>query len=141
MVNKKIKPPYVLPVISVLLVILGIIYRDFVQVNIPKQQQINNVILTAVPFICYFVAILLVYIFLINIVGQVFSRRIPEKIYKVLNFVIIAGIILGIIMMMQPFTIVLYKISFMVVLVSLLLFIMWSHVAPAFTQEEEEETN
>lgn len=138
MVKNKIRPPYVLPIISALLVIAGILYRDFVLVNIPVKQQINNVILVAIPFICYFVAILLVYIFIINVVGQVLSRRVPEKIYKVLNFIIIAGIIVGIIMMMQPFTIVLYKISFMVVLVSLLLFIIWSHVSPAFSPEEEE---
>ena len=87
-------------------------------------------ILTAVPFICYFVAILLVYIFLINLSSQILSHRISPKIYKPVNFLIIAGIIGGILMMLQPFTIVLYKISFMVVLVSLLLFIFWSHVIP-----------
>jgi hypothetical protein len=52
--------------------------------------------------------------------------------------VIIAGIIVGILMMLQPFAIVLYKASFMVVLVSLLLFMIWSHITPARIAEEDE---
>jgi hypothetical protein len=107
-------------------------------VLIPVEEQINNVILTAVPFICYFVAILLVYIFLINLFSQILNHRISPKIYKPLNFLIIAGIIGGILMMLQPFTIILFKASFMVVLVSLLLFIFWSHIIPAHVAEEDE---
>jgi len=41
--------------------------------------------------------------------------------------------------MLQPFTIVLFRISFMVVLVSLLFFMVWSHVTPAAVPEDEEE--
>ncbi len=138
MVNTRIRPPFVLPIVSILLAVLGYVYSNNILVKIPEKEQINNVILVAVPFICYFVAILLVYIFLINVIGQLLNRRVPERIYKIINFTIIAGIILGILMMMQPFTIVLFKMSFMVVLISLLLFMIWSHVSPAFTPEEED---
>ncbi len=93
----------------------------------------------AVPFICYFVAILLVYIFVINLSSQILSYRVSVRVYKPVNFVIIAGIIGGILMMLQPFTIVLFRISFMVVLVSLLLFMIWSHITPAHVAEDEEE--
>lgn len=139
MTNKKIRPPFILLIISVALVILGILYQNFVLTGIPEQTQIDNVILIAVPFICYFVAILLVYIFFINISGQLLSGRVPEKIYKVFNLILIVGIILGIILMLQPFTMVLFKISFMIVLISLLLFILWSHVTPVLSPMEEEE--
>jgi hypothetical protein len=44
----------------------------------------------------------------------------------------------GILMMLQPFKIILFKTSFMVVLVSLLLFIFWSHIIPAHVAEEDE---
>jgi hypothetical protein len=138
MAHNKIKPPYALPIASVLLVIFGVLYGKFILVTVPVQQQINNVILTAIPFICYFVAILLVYIFLINMSAQFLNHRISPQIYKPLNFVIIAGIIVGILMMLQPFAIVLYKASFMVVLVSLLLFMIWSHITPARIAEEDE---
>ncbi len=139
MTNKKIRPPFILLIISVVLVILGLLYQNFILTGIPEQTQIDNVILIAVPFICYFVAILLVYIFFINISGQMLSGRVSEKLYKSLNFLLIAGIILGIIMMLQPFTMVLFKISFMIVLISLLLFILWSHVTPVLSPMEEEE--
>lgn len=138
MVNNRIRPPYVLLLVSILLAVFGYVYSNNILVKIPEKEQINNVILVAVPFICYFVAVLLVYIFIINVIGQLLNRRVPEKIYKVINFIIIAGIILGIIMMMQPFTIILFKMSFMVVLVSLLLFMIWSHISPAFSPEEED---
>lgn len=138
MANPKIKPPFVLPAISVLLVIFGSLYSKYILVLIPVQEQINNVILTAVPFICYFVAILLVYIFLINLFSQILNHRISPTIHKPIFFAIIAGIIGGILMMLQPYAISLFKASFLIVLVSLLLFIFWSHIIPADIAEETE---
>ena len=138
MANNKIKPPFAMPVISVLLVIFGSLYGRYILVLIPVEEQINNVILTAVPFICYFVATLLVYIFLINIFSQRLNHRISPKIHKPIFFVIIAGIVGGILMMLQPYAIILFKASFMVVLISLLLFIFWSHIIPADAAEENE---
>ena len=138
MTDNKIRPPLALPVISVLLVIFGAFYGKYILVFIPVKEQINNVILTAVPFICYFVAVLLVYIFLINIFSQRLNHRISPNIHKPIFFVIIAGIIGGILMMLQPYAIILFKASFMVVLVSLLLFIFWSHIIPANVAEEDE---
>lgn len=137
--DKKIRPPYFLLIISVGIVILGILYQNFVLTGIPEQTQIDNVILIAVPFICYFVAILLVYIFLINISGQLLRGRVSEKLYKLLNMILIAGIIIGIIMMLQPLSMVIFKISFVIVLISLLLFMVWSHVTPVLSPMEEEE--
>ncbi len=139
MANRKVKPPFVLLIISVLLVVFGFLYGKFILPTIPEATQIDNVIVIAVPFISYFVAILLVYIFLINLSMQIFNYRISARIYKPVNTLIIAGIIGGILMMLQPFTIVLFRISFMVVLVSLLLFMVWSHITPAHVAEEDEE--
>lgn len=139
MVNRKIKPPFVLLIASILLAVFGFLYGRFILPTIPEQTQIDNVIMIAVPFICYFVAILLVYIFVINLSSQILSYRVSARVYKPVNFVIIAGIIGGILMMLQPFTIVLFRISFMVVLVSLLLFMIWSHITPAHVAEDEEE--
>lgn len=137
--DKKVRPPYVLPVVAVIISFLGFLYSIFVLPTIPEQTRIDNVILIAVPFICYFVAIILMYIFLINVVMQNFSHKISPKIYKPINFVIIAGIIGGIILMLQPLSIGLFKISFMIVLVSLLLFMVWSHVIPKAIPDDEEE--
>lgn len=138
MIDKKVRPPYVLPIVSILLVVFGYLYGKFILVTIPEQTRIDNVIMIAVPFICYFVAIILVYIFLINVISQFLNHKISPKIYRPLNLIFIAGIIGGIVLMLQPFSIALFRISFMVVLISLLLFMVWSHVTPAAVQEEEE---
>jgi len=139
MTDKKVRPPYVLPLVAVIISVLGYLYSSFVLSTIPEQTRIDNVILIAVPFICYFVAIILVYIFLINVISQILNHKISPKVYRPINFVTIAGIIGGIILMLQPITIVLFRISFMIVLVSLLLFMVWSHVIPAGIPEDEEE--
>jgi hypothetical protein len=138
MEKKKIKPPFVLLIISALLVVFGVVYNRFILVTIPEQQQIDNVILTAVTFISIFVAILLVYIFLINLGSQILSDRVPLKIYKPVNLVLIAGILLSVLMMMQPFSIFLYRISFPILLVSLFGFMFWSHVRPRKFPKKDE---
>lgn len=139
MINLKIRPPFVLPLVSVSLTIFGFLYSKYFLETVPVNSRIDNVIIIAVPFICYFVAILLIYIFLINLISQILNHRISPKVYKPINIIIIAGILGGIFMMLQPFTIVLFKVSFMFVLISLLLFIFWSHVIPAGIPEDEEE--
>lgn len=138
MEKKRIKPPYILLIISALLAIFGQIYKYFILPTIPEPQLIDNVILTAITFISVFVAILLVYIFLINLGSQILSNRVSQKIYKPINFVLIAGIILSILMMMQPFWVILFRISFPVLLVSLFGFMFWSHISPRKLGEEDQ---
>jgi hypothetical protein len=140
MLEKKIKPPYALLIIAALLAVFGVIYDRFILDTIPLDLQINNVILTAITFICVFVAILLVYIFLINLVGQILTNRISEKIHRIINFVLIFGILSSIIMLFQPFSIELYRRGFPVLLVSLLGFILWSHIIPRQMPEEDMHT-
>jgi len=137
MSEKKIKPPYVLLIIAALLAVFGLLYDQFILVSIPVELQIDNVILTAITFISIFVAILLVYIFLINLVGQLLTNRIPEKIYRIINMALIVGIVGSIIMMFQPFSIYLYRRGFPVLLFSILGFILWSHIIPRQLPEEE----
>mgnify|MGYP001142070784 CR=1 FL=1 len=137
MSEKKIKPPYLLLIISALLVVFGVIYDQFILVTIPLDLQIDNVILTAITFISIFVAILLVYIFLINLMGQLLTNRISEKIYKIINMALIIGIVGSIIMLFQPFSMFLYRRGFPVLLFSILGFIMWSHILPRQSPEEE----
>jgi hypothetical protein len=137
--DTKVHPPYVLPLVAVIISILGFLYSILLLPTFPEQTRIDNVILIAVPFICYFVAIILIYIFLINVIMQKFNHKISPKVYRPINFLTIAGIIGGIILMLQPLSIVLFRMSFMIVLVSLLLFMVWSHVIPAAVPDDEEE--
>jgi len=137
MSEKKNKPPYVLLIIAALLVVFGVLYDRFILVTIPVDLQIDNVILTAITFICIFVAILLVYIFLINLVGQLLTNRISEKIYRIINMALIIGIVGSIIMLFQPYSMFLYRRGFPILLFSILGFILWSHIIPRQLPEEE----
>lgn len=140
MTKKKIRPPFILLIISALLVVFGLVYQNFILVTIPEQTQIDNVILIAITFISIFVAILLVYIFIINLAGQILSNRIPVKVYRPINLLLISGILISILMLMQPFSIFLYRISFPILLFSLFGFILWSHISPRKLPLEEKQS-
>jgi hypothetical protein len=90
-------------------------------------------------FITTFLAILMVYIFFIIVPTAIMlSGRVPKRIYDLIEKIIIAGIVLGVIGMFQPWAHVLYRIGFLVLLVSTLAFIVWSHVTPKAANSEEE---
>ena len=98
----------------------------------------TNVFLSAIPFILIFAAIILAFITLIILASNLLSHKIPERIYRPVERVIIAGIVLGIIGMFQPWSFVLYQIGFFLVLICTLGFILWSHVKPKGEGSNEE---
>ena len=85
-------------------------------------------------------SILLAFISLIVVIGSMLNNNIPARIYKIIESILIAGIVLGVFGMFQPWLFYGYKYGFILLLVSLLLFIIWSHVSPRRdTLEQEEE--
>lgn len=123
--------PRTLPIIALVLIVLGLIANRLVPILTTPQQRANNVLIAAIPFILIFVGILLFYITLIVIAARTFSHRIDPRLYNGVMRVIIAGILLGIVGMFQPWTITFYTYGFVLLLVSLLLYILWSHIVPA----------
>lgn len=85
----------------------------------------------AILFIVGFLIILGLYIGLIRWVAARFDERIPPRLYTQIERLIIAGIIVGIVAMFQPWLFVGYKFGFLLLLFSTLSFIVWSHVTPA----------
>jgi hypothetical protein len=51
MITIKIRPPNVVPVVSILLTELVYLYGKFILINISEQTRINNVIMIPVLFI------------------------------------------------------------------------------------------
>jgi Na+-translocating ferredoxin:NAD+ oxidoreductase RnfE subunit len=121
------------------LLILGLIAGPIIESAATEQQLATNVFLSAIPFILIFAAIILAFITLIVLVSNLLSNRIPERIYRPIERIIIAGIVLGIIAMFQPWSFVLYRIGFFMVLISTLCFIVWSHIKPWSGDSEQEE--
>jgi hypothetical protein len=94
----------------------------------------------AVYFIVSFVAIIVAFIIFIVFLSKRLSGNVPPSIYNVVEKIIIAGILLGIIGMFQPWIHLGFRVGFHVLLISTLSYIVWSHITPRATRYEEEES-
>lgn len=126
----RLRIPIWLPITIVLLVILGFAAEPFIQANATEEQLAQNVLLSAIPFILVFVAIILAFITLILIAARLLDGNISRRQYRPVELSLIGGIVLGIFFMFQPWVFALFKIGFFVLLISTLGFILWSHVTP-----------
>ena len=132
------RAPIALPVIAALLIVFGFIASRVIPTMVTEQQLATNVLLSAIPFILIFVGILLFYITLIVLVASALNGLVAPRIYNAITSVIIAGILLGIFGMFQPWVMAFYTRGFSVLLISTLSYILWSHVTPAFEDVQEE---
>jgi lysylphosphatidylglycerol synthetase-like protein (DUF2156 family) len=138
MAKRRLRLPVGLFIAIVVTFVLGLIAKPLILRFTTEKERATNVLLSAIPFILIFVAILLVYISLINMSGSVLNGYISPRIHGFIEKVLIAGIALGILGMFQPWLIILYKIGFMVLLVSLLGFMWWSHIKPKSVRRQKE---
>ena len=95
-------------------------------------------LLSALPFILIFVAILLVFISLINMSASVLNDHISQRVFLIVERILIGGIAAGIFGMFQPWLMIFYKYGFIVLLVSVLGFIWWSHIKPKRERRQKE---
>jgi hypothetical protein len=122
--------PLGLPISVVILLILGSVAGPLIRSNFTEQERAANVFLEAIPFILIFVAIILTFITLIVLVASVLNDNIPRRTHQLVERIIIVGIVGGVIGMFQPWWFLAYKYGFIVLLVSTLAFILWSHIRP-----------
>lgn len=132
------RAPIALPAIAAVLIVLGFIARQLILRLATPQQLATNVLLSAIPFILIFVGILLFYITLIVLVASSLNGLVSLRVYNAITRVIIAGILLGIVGMFQPWVMAFYTRGFSVLLISTLAYILWSHVTPGFEEMQEE---
>lgn len=137
MAKTRFRIPYGLIISAVVLFILGMAATPLINSWATEEQLNQNVLLSAIPFILIFVAILLVFISLIAMIASVLNDHIDGRIYRIIESVIIAGIVLGVIGMFQPWHIFFFKNGFRVLLISTLSFILWSHIRPGAEQRQE----
>jgi len=134
---KRLHVPIALPISAVVLLVLGLIAGPVIQATATPEQLADNVLLNAIPFILIFVAIILAFITLIWAVASVLNHNIAAPVYRVVELTLIAGIVLGVIGMFQPWLFILYQVGFLVLLISTLGFILWSHVVPRGVRRHE----
>lgn len=138
MVKSRLKIPIKLVIAIVIIFVLGVVANPVVRATTTPEQLATNVILAAIPFILIFVSIILTFILIINMVASVLNNHIELKIYKAVETIIIAGILFGVFSLFQPWVFALYKNGFMILLVSTLSFILWSHIVPKTILRQEE---
>jgi predicted lipid-binding transport protein (Tim44 family) len=122
----------------VVTLILGLVASPVIKALTTEKQRATNVLLSAIPFILIFVAILLTFISLINMSASVLNDNISPRIHSAIEKALIAGIVLGIFGMFQPWLMLLFKVGFMVLLISTLGFIWWSHIKPKKERRQKE---
>ncbi|MBZ0298294.1 MAG: hypothetical protein K8J31_01055 [Anaerolineae bacterium] len=103
---------------------------------LPEQQQ--QVLIQAVPFIAIFVSIVLAFACLIVLVAVAFSGKVPQRTYRPVERIIIAGIFIGIVGLFQGWRLFPYEYGFLVLLVSVLLFMVWSHLTPMSPRQSKQ---
>ena len=140
MTNRRPRVPIGLPIAAVITLLLGIVAGPVIDSLATEEQMATNVLLSAIPFVLIVVSIILLFISLIWLVASLLNNRISERIYRPIEWITIAGIILGIFGMFQPWSFAGYRFGFILLLFSTLSFILWSHVVPKGTHEEYIES-
>jgi len=84
-----------------------------------------------VPFFAVFIGILLLFALLITLMAMRYNGKVPVRCHSAIERTLVIGILLGVFFLFQPFSIVPYRYGFLLVLISILSFILWSHVVPA----------
>ena len=95
--------------------------------------------MNALYFILGFLIILGLFITFIRWIAGRLSYKIAAERFTQIERLIIAGIVLGVVSMFQPWLFAGYKYGFLVLLFSTLAFIVWSHITPAPTVFAEIE--
>jgi hypothetical protein len=129
-VKTRLHVPIGLPIAILILLGLGLLAGPFIHARATPEQLADNVILSALPFVLIFVSIILTFIMLIVILGGLLNNKVSKRVYQVIEWALIAGIVLGILGMFQPWLFAAYRYGFGLLLVSTLGFIAWSHVTP-----------
>jgi hypothetical protein len=126
---KRIRLLIILLAIAVLLWIAGAVVSPFVE-GLDAKTKADNTIVNGIPFILTFVGIIIAFITFIILLATLLNNKISDKIYRPVERLLIAGIVLCVVGMFQPFTVVLYTYGFLVLLVSTIGYIFWSHIIP-----------
>ncbi len=120
--------PLKLLISAAVLFALSFAARPLIAALVPPEQAASNILLIAIPYLLVFVPIILGYMALIVLVGKLLQEKLPEAVYRGIEYAFIAGIALGVLGMFQPWLQALFKIGFFLLLFCTLGFILWSHV-------------
>lgn len=130
MKQKRTRVPLGLPIAAVILIVLGVLAGPIIRSIATEDQMARNVLLSALPFILIFIGIILIYMTIIWAVASVLNDRVSARTYRIIEYIAIGGIVVGVVCMLQPWVFALFRYGFLLLLFSTIFFILWSHVRP-----------
>jgi len=90
-------------------------------------------------FFPIFISIIVAFGFFIAFVARKLSGNISQRLFGLIEGILIAGILLGIVGLFQGWSLAGYGIGFHVLLVSVLCYVVWSHVTPKTRKTTTEQ--
>ena len=114
---------------AIISLIVGLIFAPIRDALIDAETA-QNVLLQAIPFVAIFITILMLFILLIAVVAIRLHGRISQRAHQAIERTLVVGLIVGMVSMLQAIHIVGYRFGFILLLISLLSFILWTHVTP-----------
>ena len=130
--------PVTLLIVIAVMLVLGLLAGSFINSRMTEEQLVDNVFINAVPFVLIFVAIILTFIAVIYVVASMLDNNISLRAHRIIEQILIVGIVLGVVGMFQPWLFEGYKYGFVLLLISTLCFILWSHITPKRELRQEE---
>ena len=122
--------PLWLPITGVVLLLLGWFVGPRITASFSEEQLSRNALLSGFQFLLIFIAIIIFYASLIWWLAVKLNNRIPARTYQIIENLLIGGIVLGVIMMVQPWVFPLFRYGFYLLLASTIGYIAFSHIAP-----------
>ena len=132
---QKRRVPIGLPITAVLFLLFGLFVAPAVTASFAEEQLNRNALLSGIGFLSIFIAIILFYISAIWWLALRLNGKVAYKTYRLIEYILIGGIILGIVGMFQPWVFAAFRYGFYLLLASTVSFIAWSHVTPAAEEE------
>lgn len=116
--------------IAIIAIVFGILF-PILTGSIADEGTRNSVLFQAIPFVAFFIAVLLLYILIIVLVALRYNGKMPRRLYRPVELLTVIGILGGVVLLFQSLHFVGYRYGFVMLLGSTLAFILWSHVLPA----------
>lgn len=131
--------PLWLPISGVVILLLGIFVGPRITAGFSEEQLNRNAILSGVSFLLIFIAIILFYAAIVWYLAYVLNGRVSERLFRIVEYALIAGIILGVVGMFQPWFFPAFRYGFYLLLLATIGYIAWSHISPAPPVDQSAE--
>jgi len=107
----------------------GGLFKLYTESQMSDEQQ-QEVLIKGIPYVTIFVALILAFAGIIVLVAIRFDGRVPQRSYRPIEALFVAGILIGVVGLFQGWKLFAYEYGFLLLLFSLAAFMIWSHVGP-----------